>query len=93
MIKDNLTTHANDEELVKLAKDLHKYSIKALTDLRQAHPINDMPADVQPHQKFLKDIISTTAVFLTETLNWYNQDQQKDTPDQREELNPTRLKE
>lgn len=60
----------HDEEMIKLAKDLHQYAVNGLVDLRNAYP-KRRPKELLPHEEFFRDMISTTAVFLAETGHWY----------------------
>lgn len=88
-MQKDLTENHNDEELVILAKDLHKYASRSLSELRKAYPMIYPNSDVYPHQQFLKEIISSTAIFLMETHNWYNPQQQLNTPhNEYKELKP-----
>ena len=57
----------NDEEMLKLAKDLNAYSIQGLIDLRNAYP--NIPKELVPHENFFKSLVSATAIFLTEINN------------------------
>ncbi len=57
----------NDEEMLKLAKDLNAYSIEGLIDLRNAYP--NIPKELVPHENFFKSLVSATAIFLTEINN------------------------
>lgn len=67
----------DDEELLKLAKDLNAYSIQGLIDLRNAYP--NIPKELVPHENFFKSLVAATAIFLTETKNNGNKEtNQKD---------------
>lgn len=60
----------HDEEVIKMAKDLHFFAVKSLKELRQTYPKDDIPQELQAHERFFKGIIADTAVFLSETFNW-----------------------
>lgn len=65
----------DDEELLKLAKDLNAYSIQGLIDLRNAYP--NIPKELVPHENFFKSLVAATAIFLTETKNNNNGNNQE----------------
>jgi len=69
-LTEDKVEHHFDEELIILSKDLHKFAVQRLTDLRQTYGKNMVPEELNSHERFLKSIISDTAVFLSETFNW-----------------------
>lgn len=65
----------NHDEMVDTAKYIHSLSIMGLKELRRLYP--EVPGELVAQEQLLKEMISATAVYLSETGNWYNKKENK----------------
>lgn len=59
----------NQSEVVETANILNLVCIKSLQEMRSTY--TQVPLELSAKEQLLKDIISSTAVYLAETNNWY----------------------
>ena len=65
----DVATH-NDEELLKISKDLVVYCTQGLRKIKEAHGA-EIPLDLKPHVDFYQSVISASSSYLVDTDNWF----------------------
>lgn len=66
----------NQSEVVEIANILNFVCIKSLQEMRSTY--TQVPLELSAKEQLLKDIISSTAIYLAETNNWYERYQMED---------------
>lgn len=59
----------NNEELLKIAKDMQGYARKELKSLRELNP-GHISNELQPQLQFYKDMILISSAYLTNIKEW-----------------------